>query len=179
MFASDYLKAYEDGGPHDWECVFDMACGYDPLLCRGYDITAYWSPSRSLVAFGNAWGDVPDMPIGVKPEEWQLEEWVKLHPGWLERWRNAARARKEAREAKFKGIDKVFDTYGSGNVYVKFVAPDGSVREIAEPCGVHGPLYMLRVAVSWMTRHMPVGTKINKLTVTRRKPMHRGEKKAA
>ena len=175
MFASDYLKDYP--GKADWVCIEDVCCGYSSLLSHGYDYSAWWSPSRGIVAFGNNWFDVPDMPATEQPTDEDAHDWVAAHPGFLQRKINAALARKQAREARWAELDRVFEKYGSGEVRAEFRKPDGSVRVVEHTCGIHGPLVMLQLAVQWMLQATPPGTVLQKLDVYRRVPMNRGEKK--
>ncbi len=173
-FASDYLA--EIPGPDDWVCVEDLCCGYCPTINRGYDVSAWWSPSRRLVAFGNNWHDVPDMPADSEPTEADVWDWVHEHPGYLQKWLNAHAARKKEREEASAAIYRFYDTNGGGEVRAEFRAPDGSVRVVEHGCGIHGPMSMLRQATSWMVYQMPAGTVLTKLEVRRKIPHHRGEK---
>lgn len=177
MFASDYLKDYP--GEDDWVCIEDVCCGYSPLLACGYDYSAWWSPSRGIVSFGNSWFDVPDMPAAEQPTDEDAHAWVAANTGFLQRKMNAALARKQAREDYWAELDLFYNKYGNGEVRAEFREPDGSVRVIEHTCGIHGPLFMMRLAVQWMLKEAPPGTVLQKLDVYRRVPAHRGEKPSA
>lgn len=174
-FATDYLQAYP--GEEDWVCVYDLCCGYDTLLFHGFDVSAWWSPSRAIVAFGNGWHDVPDMPFAAPepPSERQVLGWVEEHPGWLWRKRGAALGRKRKWEEKSAETQAFYDRHGGGTVYAEFRDPSGGTRVVEHACGIHGPLHMLPLAIGWMRENMPGGTVLKKLSVTRRNPVHRGE----
>lgn len=175
MFATDYLKDHP--GADDWVCVEDICCGYSTLLSHGYNCSAWWSPSRGIVAFGNDWFDVPDMPATSQPTDDEAHQWVLDHPGFLQRKINAALARNQAQKERWAELDRIFEKYGSGEVRAELREPDGSVRVIEHTCGIHGPLFMMQLAVQWMLKEAPPGTVLQKLDVYRRVPMNRGEKK--
>ncbi len=174
MFATDYLKGY--AGAEDWVCVVDAGCGYSSLLCHGFDYSAWWSPSRKLVAFGNNWFDVTDMPSAAEPTEEAVYAWVAANPGYLQRKINAAVARNKVREAEAERTDKFYAEFGVGEVHVELRAPDGSVKEFNQACGIYGPLCMMRLVIDWMRREMPPESVLQRLIVYRNKAAHRGEK---
>jgi len=172
-FATSYLK--EIDGPDDWVCVSDTCCGYSSLLGRGTDTTACWSPSRKLVAFGNNWGDVIPMPAETQPTEDAVYAWVESNPGWLQRMIDG-RLKKDAEwKARMDTTQAFYDKHGTGFVHVEYRKPCGEVVIHDEQCGIHGPLFMLRLAVNWMLRNLPKGTTVQKLRVSRRVPAHRKE----
>ena len=44
---------------------------------------ADWWPARSVVTFGGAWFDVPDMPSATRPTDSDCMAWANLHcPDW-------------------------------------------------------------------------------------------------
>lgn len=163
-------------GPDDWVCVYDF-CGSNRLLGRSVDCSADWSPSRKTTVFSGNWFDVPDMPSEGEPCEADIHAWVAANPGFLQRRENAALARKKESEDRTARTMAFYAKHGAGTVRAEFRAPDGKERVIEHGCGIHGPLYMLPLAVTWMRQEMPPGTVLRKLTVSRKKPARRGELK--
>lgn len=172
-FATDYLINYE--GPDDWVCVSDSCTGYSNLIGRGSNTSAWWSPSRKFVAFGNDWFDVKPMPAATEPDEAAILEWIAHNPGWLWRMTEGCLRRRATWKASMDATQAFFDKHGAGMVYVEYRKPCGDIVTHDEPCGVHGPLFMLRLAINWMLRNMPAGTTVQKLRVSRRVPAHRKE----
>lgn len=173
-FASSYLEKYPD--KKDWVCVYDFG-GTCSLLHHVVNLTAWWSPSRKIVAFGNNWHDVPDMPASSEPTEAAVDRWVREHPGYLQRKVDVALARRKSWQEKSKETACFYKKHGKGKCHVELRSPEGVVRVIDEPCGIRGPLNMLPTVTMWMVQNMPAGSVLQKLTVSRKKPAHRGELK--
>jgi hypothetical protein len=173
MFSTDYLKEYD---AKDWVCIVDF-CGRHSTIGRNVDYCAWYSPSLRRVAFGNNWGDVPDMPRNRTPTEGEVYQWVRDNPGFLQKMIKGELERSKKQKKEFKESADFIETYGCGKVYVKYVSPSGkTIKEIEHSCGIYGPLYMLGLATEWMVKNLEKGTVLKKLTVSRRKPFYKGEK---
>jgi hypothetical protein len=170
-FATDYLADYP--GEKDWVCVEDF-CGRCSTLQTAINVSAWWSPSRQITAFGNQWFDVPDMP-GDEPGEDDVWTWVKAHPGFLQRRIDAAIVRDQAWKDKSKATDAFYAKWGAADVHYVFSIPGQPDKVGQEGAGIHGPIEMMRRAVAYMLEKLPPGSKLKQLRVYRRKPYHRGE----
>lgn len=156
-------------------CIVDF-CGRCSLLGHGVDFSADWYPAKGIVRFSGNWGDVPDMPAKTQPTHDDVYAWVEGHPGFLWRKMEGRHRRNQESEARSAEIQKFFDKHGQGAVTAIFAQPDGQETVVSQGCGIHGPLYMLPLAVSWMLAHLPAGSVLRKLEVCRRVPAARGEK---
>ena len=170
-FATDYLKSRE--GPDDWVCVEDFA-GRDRMTGMRVDFTAHWSPSRKLVAFGNTWDGVPDMPSEKLPSPESVQKWATEHPNWFERHFNACVRREEEYVRRSRESEEFYKRHGSGRAVVVYRNPDGVEVEIEGSVGVRGPVRVMRDVRSNLKAKYGTECPIVSLKVYRRVP-RRGE----
>lgn len=121
MFASDYLKNPANADVTDWQCVYDL-CATCRLTYWKIDLTADWSPSKRVVAFGNSWEGVPDMFSQAEPTEEEIEFWVSQHDEaspYL-RARKAAKLRRLAFEERLESMAKRLAKEGMNYVVLAY-----------------------------------------------------------
>ena len=134
MFATDYLKQYE--GINDWVCIIDF-CGRDMTISDIANVSAYYSPSRKIVALGNDWSGIPDMPCKRKPTESQINRWIdnNYKNCIYEQKRRAAIRRQERRDAQSNKIQAWFKKHGSNYAFAAYQNGD-EVKAFVGPIGI-------------------------------------------
>ena len=134
-FATDYLKDYE--GADDWVCIIDF-CGRDQAIGDIANVSAWYSKSRQIVAFGNMWHGVPNMPCKRTPTESRCNKWIDNNHDHCnyERKRRAAIARDERRQQESDKLYAWYDKHGRNYAFAAYKLADGSIKSVVQCIGI-------------------------------------------
>jgi hypothetical protein len=147
-FVTDYLKDY--GEPDDWECeedgLYRKSDGYMSWPWDIINVTAWYSPSRDITAFGGMLGDIPDTkgrlsdPLGFAAKQECLYGW---------RIREADRRRQQAEEYS----DWLDSEAERGWIRVCIVKDDGEELLINHTTGTNSQKKMRRLLSQYLAEH--------------------------